>query len=87
MKSLGCVLLEIGLWQSLDSFNRMRQFSEKQFRDYLRDKVSRELVGQTGGKYASAVKECLSVTSETSDREARDILCGKVAAALEGCSA
>jgi hypothetical protein len=87
MKSLGCVLLEIGLWQSLNSFNRTRQFSEKQFRDYLRDKVSRELVGQTGGKYASAVKECLSVTSETSDREAQDILCGKVAAALEGCSA
>lgn len=87
MKSLGCVLLEIGLWQSLDSFNRTRKFSEKQFRDYLRDEVSRELVGQAGGKYASAVKECLSVTSETSDHEARDILCGKVAAALEGCSA
>ena len=57
------------------------------FRDYLRDEVSRELVGQTGGKYASAVKECLSVTSETSDLEARDILCGKVAAVLESCSA
>jgi hypothetical protein len=80
-------LLEIGLWQSLGSFDDTRKFSEKKFRDYLRDEVSRELVGQTGGVYASAVKECLSVTSETSDHEARDILCRKVAAALEVCSA
>ena len=65
----------------------MRQFSEKWFRDYLRDEVSRELVGQTGAKYASAVKECFSVTSNTSDRQARDILYEKVAAVLEGCSA
>jgi hypothetical protein len=77
----------IGLWRSLNSFNRTKRLSEKKFRDYLRDEVSRELVGQTGAKYAGAVKECLSVTSETSDGEARDILCGKVAAVLEGCSA
>lgn len=86
-KSLGCVLVELGLWQTLSSFSRLPPLSPDEFRNYLRADVVLVLVGQTGAKYASAVKECLSVTSEDSGREVQDVLCRKVAAVLEGCSA
>jgi hypothetical protein len=85
---LGCVLLEIGLWQTLESFDK--NYPALQFQSVLLG-LTGELVGQMGSKYAAAVRECLSITSTDgkagSDREACRVLCWKVAAALDSCSA
>jgi hypothetical protein len=85
---LGCVLLEIGLWQTLESFDK--NYPALKFQSVLLD-LTGELVGQMGSKYAAAVRECLSITSTDgksgSEREACRVLCWKVAAALDGCSA
>jgi hypothetical protein len=85
---LGCVLLEIGLWQTLESFDK--NYPPLQFQSVLLG-LTGELVGQMGSKYAAAVRECLTITSTGgkvgSDREACRTLCWKVAAALDSCSA
>ena len=95
---LGCVLLEVGLWQSLQSFDFDRCFDSLDFRTtpslkrsvYVKErliKLTHELVGQVGSVYARAVRQCLSVEMNSPSDEVQDMLCWKVAAALDQCMA
>lgn len=83
--SLGTVLLEIGLWQPLSTFEAFD--SESAFRDNLVEIARNELPGQVGTIYASAVRECLKVDRDDSDAMTQQRLCWKVAAALDQCVA
>ena len=80
------MLLEIGLWQPLESFAN-RGEEPKDFRNRLIGMTKRELPGQVGKIYAEAVRECLEIHSNTSDEESQEILCWKVSAALDQCIA
>lgn len=91
--SLGCVLLELGLYQPLykidsgdyDDYDS----SPEVFRARLLN-LSEVLVGRMGSIYAGAVKDCLSIdigTREEIDNEAQRTLCWKFAAALDQCMA
>jgi hypothetical protein len=75
-------LLEIGLWRRLESFDSDQIEDEDDFQEALLDSTN-DLVGQVGAEYASAVRECLSITSPQamSWNEAKDI------ATLEQCLA
>ena len=83
------LLLEIGLWQPLSSFSATINLRNDP--DVLREhlvKIARnELPGQVGKIYAGVVTECLNVSADASDSEVQDLLCWKVAAALDACNA
>lgn len=83
--SLGAVLLEIGLWQPLSTFETFD--SESAFRENLVEIARSELPGQVGWIYANAVRECLSVERDENDAMSQQRLCWKVAAALDQCVA
>lgn len=87
---LGCVLLEIGFWQSLQSFDRSANYEPLDFQKRLLY-LTKELEGQAGSTYAGAVRECLSIgplgQDLTGQDTAQDVLCWKVAAALDLCMA
>ena len=87
---LGCVLLEIGFWQSLQTFDRSTPYAPLDFQKRLLH-LTTELEGRAGSTYAGAVRECLSIAPLEQDPSARDtsqdILCWKVAAALDQCMA
>ncbi|MCJ1428544.1 hypothetical protein MMC29_006454 [Sticta canariensis] len=85
--SLGCVLLELGFYRPLRSFDH--DYSPKVFHEHLLD-LADELVGRMGSIYAGAVKDCLSIdVGERSqdENEAKRTLCWKVAGALDQCIA
>ena len=87
---LGCVLLEIGFWQSLQSFDKSAHYEPLIFQKRLLY-LTQELEGQAGSTYAGAVRECLGIAppgQEFTGRDTtQDILCWKVAAALDQCMA
>jgi len=59
---LGCILLEIGLWQPLVSLASKRSSETPAvFRDNILSITGRELPQQMGRFYAEAVRKCLSV--------------------------
>lgn len=59
--SLGLVLLEIGLWQSIESFvEGITDFTTEDFRGYLKERVVPDLRGQCGSIYEQVVQECLA---------------------------
>jgi serine/threonine protein kinase len=67
--SLGLILLEIGLWQSVESFvGGITDFTTEEFRGFLRKRVVPDLIGQVGSVYAGVVQECLSLRVDE-DRE------------------
>lgn len=81
-------LIEIGLWQSLDTFQRPSD-SPRQFRDRLLGETA-HLKGTVGAIYANAVRECLSVSSPTDsamDTENQKKLCWNIVAELDRCVA
>lgn len=86
--SLGTVLLEIGLWQSLKTlipdinFKNPFKVSER-----LIKLAKVELPGQMGSIYAEAVNECLISSRKDSDLYTQERLCWKVNAALDQCMA
>ncbi|KAL8795100.1 MAG: hypothetical protein Q9195_002397 [Heterodermia aff. obscurata] len=87
--SLGVVLLELGLWQPLstvESTTNLRNDPEV-LREHLFKIARNELPGQVGKIYANVVIECLKVGADTSDATVQEILCWKVAAALDACTA
>ena len=89
--SLGTVLLEIGLWQSLETLTsgvdsddpKDVTKSSKRLIKLAKD----ELPGQMGNIYAEVVKECLISIQDDSDLYTQDRLCWKVNAALDQCMA
>jgi hypothetical protein len=59
---LGCVMLEIGLWQSISSLAvEKADESAHVFRDRLVAIAKRELPGQAGRVYAGATQRCLQI--------------------------
>ena len=87
--SLGIVLLELGLWQPLSSFDATTNLRNdpEVLREHLLKIARNELPGQVGKIYANVVVECLKVSAGTSDPMVQDLLCWKVAAALDACTA
>ena len=87
---LGCVLLEIGFWQRLQTLHRSTPYEPLDFQKRLLN-LTTELEGQVGSTYAGPVRECLNIAPLEQDLSARDtsqdILCWKVAAALDQCMA
>lgn len=83
--SLSTVLLEIGSWQPLSTFEMFD--SESGFRDNLVDIARNELPGQVGTIYAKAVRECSRVERDDSDAMTQQRLCWRVAAPLDQCVA
>lgn len=58
--------------------------------EYVRKQLislTHELSGQVGSIYAGAVRECLSIETDCSSSKVEEILCWKVAAALDQCMA
>ena len=86
--SLGAVLLEIGLWQSLETLIPDVDFEDELTIGERLIKVAKvELPGQVGSIYAEAVKECLISSKKDSDLYTQEKLCWKVNAALDRCMA
>ncbi|RDL32602.1 Protein kinase-like (PK-like) [Venustampulla echinocandica] len=87
--SLGCVLLEIGLWKPLD------RIVEIEDGDFERTKktfqgLTMELDGLTGSIYGNIVRSCLAIsTRERTESEARQLskFCAEIAATLDKCNA
>ena len=88
-RSLGVVLLEIGLWQPLSSFDETLNLTNNPevFREHLLKMARNELPGQVGRIYADVVTACLNVSSDSNEATIQDLLCWKVAAALDACNA
>lgn len=89
VQSLGVVLLEIGLWQPLSTFSATMNLRNdpEVLREHLQKIARNELPGQVGKIYANVVTECLKVSADDGDSEVQNILCWKVAAALDACNA
>ncbi|KAL8824223.1 MAG: hypothetical protein Q9191_005203 [Dirinaria sp. TL-2023a] len=87
--SLGVVLLEIGLWQPLSSFRATRNLTNDPYvsHEHLLKIARQELPGQVGKLYAEVVTTCLKVSRDESDTKVQELLCWKVAAALDACNA
>ena len=86
--SLGAVLLEIGLWQSLETLIPDVDFEDEfTIGERLIKLAKVELPGQMGSIYAEAVKECLISSKKDSDLYTQEKLCWKVNAALDQCMA
>ncbi|KAI9777454.1 MAG: hypothetical protein M1839_008866 [Geoglossum umbratile] len=86
--SLGCVLLELGLWKPLQSFDPLNSSTALEFQARLIALTDVELKGQAGGIYAGAVRACLEFEEgERGDTEVAQQLCWKVAGDLERCMA
>lgn len=85
----GIVLLELGFWQPLHSFQSVQGDDEDphQFRDRLVALTRQELRGQAGRIYADAVRECLTNSGDATDVRAPEVMCWKDAAALNRCVA
>ena len=88
LNSLGAVLLEIGLWQSLETLIPDVDLEDEFTVGERLIKVAKvELPGQMGSIYAEAVKECLISSKKDSDLYTQEKLCWKVNAALDQCMA
>ena len=83
------VLLEIGLWQPLSSLSATLNLTNDPyvFHEHLLKIAQQELPGQVGKIYTDVVMACLKVRSDESDAKVQDLLCWKVAAALDACNA
>ena len=83
------MLLEIGLWQPLSSLSATMNLTNDPhvFHEHLLKVAHQELPGQVGTIYADVVLACLKVSPDDRDANVQDLLCWKVAAALDGCNA
>ena len=92
--ALGIVLLEIGLWQSADSFAaEITDFSSEEFRSVLRKRVVPDLRSQCGAIYEGVVQQCLGISGEEGripeeeEKEMEKMLVWDLMRGLWGCSA
>ncbi|KAE8448009.1 hypothetical protein EG329_009932 [Mollisiaceae sp. DMI_Dod_QoI] len=85
--SLGCVLLEIGLWKPLhelvevedDDFERVKRGFQS---------LTMDLDGTAGSIYSDVVRKCLSInTRDRTEAEMRELskFCAEIAATLDKC--
>lgn len=87
--SLGLILLEIGLWQSLQTFDTNRWRDAYAFRKFILDRLVPDLWGQCGSIYGGVVKECLTISSSalTLAEEGQRMVAWSIAQRLEKCVA
>ena len=92
--SLGLVLLEIGLWQSIDSLTaEITDFSTEEFRGFLRKRVVPDLRSQCGAIYEGVVQQCLGITwgegrdPKEEEMEMEKMLVWDLMRGLWGCNA
>lgn len=83
--SIGLVLLEIGLWQNLQTFEWIDAYA---FRKFVLKRLVPELWGQCGSIYGGVVKDCLEMSSDVGleDEEGRR-LAWSIAERLNLCNA
>ncbi|KAF4637106.1 hypothetical protein G7Y89_g972 [Cudoniella acicularis] len=87
--SLGCVLLEIGLWKPLD---QLVEIEDEEFERTKRNfqGLTMKLDGMTGSVYGNVVRQCLAIsTRERTEAESRELskFCSEIAATLGKCYA
>jgi serine/threonine protein kinase len=70
--ALGCILLEIGLWRSLDSMWKPK-YSPRVFRERLVDNWAKELGGRCGERYQKVVEDCLMAGDEAEAHETKEL--------------
>ncbi|KAL9629964.1 MAG: hypothetical protein Q9164_006642 [Protoblastenia rupestris] len=87
--SLGLVLLELGLWQSLQKLDSSQWKDAYAFRKFILDRLVPDLWGQCGSIYGNVIKECL--TLDTGDlavaEEGQRKLAWNIAEKLDRCVA
>ena len=71
--SMGLVLLEIGLWQSLQKFESETWTDAYAFRRFVLERLVPDLWGQCGSIYGGVVKDYLTMSTDISleDEEGR----------------
>lgn len=86
--SMGLVLLEIGLWQNLQTFNPGERDDAFTFRRSVLKELVPDLWGQCGSIYGGVVKDCLTMSSDVrlEDEEGRR-LAWSMAERLNLCNA
>lgn len=86
--SIGLVLLEIGLWQNLQTLDNGKCNDAYDFRQFVLSKLVPDLWGQCGSIYGGVVKDCLKMSSDIGleDEEGRR-LAWSIAERLNLCNA
>ena len=86
--SLGLVLLEIGLWENLQTHDNDEWDDAYAFRRFVLEKLVPDLNGQCGSIYGGVVKDCLTMSSDVGleDEEGRR-LAWSIAERLNLCNA
>lgn len=86
--SMGLVLLEIGLWQNLQTFDEGQWADAYAFRKFVLNKLVPDLWGQCGSIYGGVVRDCLKMSSDVGleDEEGRR-LAWSIAERLNMCNA
>ena len=86
--SLGLVLLEIGLWQNLQTFENGQWDDAYAFQKFVLNELVPDLWGQCGSIYGGVVKDCLQMSSDIGleDEEGRR-LAWSIAERLDMCNA
>lgn len=86
--SVGLVLLEVGLWQSLKGYEDREWADAYAFRDFVLKRLVPDLWGQCGSIYGGVVKDCLTMSSDIGleDEEGRR-LAWSIAERLNQCNA
>lgn len=87
MCSLGCVLLELALWQPLSKFTSSDDEDPFVFQNRLLGLTKREMPGLVGNIYADVTRKCLEIKAGASsaDKEQNKRLCWKVVGELDRC--
>ncbi len=87
--SLGLVLLEIGLWQSLEELDFTQVKNNYQFRSYVLSHLVPKLWGRCGTIYHDVVRECLKMRTNDCDlvEEGQRRLAWSIAERLDSCVA
>ena len=86
--SIGLVLLEIGLWQNLQTFDNGQWEDGYAFRRFVLNKLVPDLWGQCGSIYGGVVKDCLKMSSDIGlENEEGRRLAWSIAERLDLCNA
>ena len=86
--SIGLVLLEIGLWQNLQTFDNGACVDTYAFRDLVLKKLVPDLWGQCGSIYGGVVRDCLTIPTDIGlEDEAGRRLAWSIAERLNSCNA
>lgn len=86
--SIGLVLLEVGLWQNLQTSDTGGWKDSYEFRKYVLKKLVPDLWGQCGSIYGGVVRDCLTMSSDIRlEDEAGRRLAWSIAERLSLCNA